>query len=306
MRQRREAVNAVSSPTPVTAASATAGISSLNGSSWRVLVALILDTIQEARARWLFWGLFGLSTLLILFFLFVLKIDLVQGAVSLMDLGPIRTYANIEKFVRMAYMFVAVFLYIWGTFLAVFASSGLIPSVLEPGRIGLLLSKPISRPMLLIGRYIGNLLVVSVNNTYLIGAIWIIIGIKTDIWNTTFLYAIPLTILIFAVLLSVVVFIGVISESAALSVMVAAALMLISAVLAQRKIVVQLLSSEWSRNLWQGLYWVLPKVYDLAKAMHDMILKETAPSLVAPLWTSALFGIVIFLAALVIFQRKDY
>ncbi|MGA7409996.1 MAG: ABC transporter permease subunit [Bryobacteraceae bacterium] len=299
-------MSTVDTRTPVTAASAAAGTSPLNGSSWRVLLALILDTIQEAKARLLFWGLFGLSTLLILFFLFVLKIDVVQGAVSLMDLSPVRTFANIEKFVRTAYWVVAVFLYIWGTFLAVFASSGLIPSVLEPGRIGLLLSKPVSRPMLLIGRYIGNLLVVSVNNTYLIGAIWIIIGIKTDIWNATFLYAIPLTILIFAVLLSVVVFIGVISESAALSVMVVAALMLISAVLAQRRIVVQLLSSEWSRNLWQGLYWVLPKVYDLARAMHDLILKENAPYLIAPLWTSALFGIVVFTAAILIFQRKDY
>lgn len=193
-----------------------------------------------------------------------------------------------------------------GTFLAVFASSGLIPSVLEPGRIGLLLSKPVSRPMLLIGRYVGNLLVVSVNNTYLIGAIWIIIGLKTDIWYRSFLYAIPLTILIYAVLLSVVVFIGVVSESAALSVMVAAALMFISAVLAQRKIAVQLLSSEWSRDLWQGLYWIVPKVYDLAKAMHDLILKEAAPSWAAPLWTSSLFGIVIFAVAILIFQRKDY
>jgi ABC-type transport system involved in multi-copper enzyme maturation permease subunit len=156
------------------------------------------------------------------------------------------------------------------------------------------------------GRYVGNLLVVSVNNIYLIGAIWIIIGVKTNIWYSTFLYAIPLTILIFAVLLSVVVFIGVISESAALSVMVAAALMLISAVLAQRRIVMQLLDSEWSRNLWQGLYWVLPKVYDLARAMHDLILKETPVNWVNPLWTSALFGVVVLTAAIYIFQRKDY
>ena len=299
-------MSTVITPTALTPSSTALAASPLNGSSWQVLMAVIHDTIQEAKARWLFWGLFGLSTFLILFFLFVLKIDLVQGAVSLMDLGPMRRTMNIEKFVRTAYMFVAVFLYIWGTFLAVFASSGLIPSVLEPGRIGLLLSKPVSRPMLLMGRYVGNLLVVSVNNIYLIGAIWIIIGIKTNIWYTTFLYAIPLTILIFAVLLSVVVFVGVISESAALSVMIAAALMLISAVLAQRQIVVQLLSSEWSRNLWQGLYWVLPKVYDLAKAMHDMILKETAADWIDPLWTSALFGIVVLSAAIYIFQRKDY
>jgi ABC-type transport system involved in multi-copper enzyme maturation permease subunit len=156
------------------------------------------------------------------------------------------------------------------------------------------------------GRYAGNLLVVSLNNTYLIGVIWIIIGLKTNIWYATFLYAIPLTILIFAVLLAVVAFIGVLSESAALSVMVSVALMLISALLAQRKIVVQLLDSQWSRNLWQGLYWVLPKVYDLAKVMHDLILKEDPVNWVNPLWTSSLFGIVVLSAAIYIFQRKDY
>jgi hypothetical protein len=55
---------------------APSGNGRLDRSQWRVFVALVLDTVQEARARWLFWGLFGLSTLLILFFLFVLKIDL--------------------------------------------------------------------------------------------------------------------------------------------------------------------------------------------------------------------------------------
>ena len=52
----------------------------------KVLAALIADTFQEARARWLFWGLFGLSTFLIVLFLFVMKIDLVEGAISLMAL----------------------------------------------------------------------------------------------------------------------------------------------------------------------------------------------------------------------------
>ena len=51
---------------------------------------------------------------------------------------------------------------------------------------------------------------------------------------------------------------------------------------------------------------MLPKVYDLAKAMHDLILKETSLDWVDPLWTSALFGIVALSAAILIFQRKDY
>jgi ABC-type transport system involved in multi-copper enzyme maturation permease subunit len=273
----------------------------------RVYGALIADTFQEARARWLFWGLFGLSTLLILIFLFVLRIDLVQGAVSFMGVtSTVRPLYNIRKFVNVSYSWVSTTLYIWGTFLAVFASSGLIPSVLEPGRIALLLSKPMGRTTLLLGRYVGNLLVVLLNHVYLIGSIWIIIGWKTGIWDLRFLLSIPVTVFMFAVLLCVVVLIGVVSESAALSTMVSVALMLISTILAQRTIVVKLLDSEWSRQLWTGLYWFIPKVYDMGNALRQIILLDKDADLMTPVLTSGAFGIVVLTYAIYLFRRKDF
>src|SRR3954465_7361507 len=158
-----------------------------------LLAALISDTFQEARARWLFWGLFGLSSLLIAIFLFVLRIDLVQGAVSLMGIeATARPVYNIQKFVNTSYAWVSIVLYIWGTFLAIFASAGLIPSVLEAGRISLLLSKPLTRTMLLMGRYLGNILIVVINHVYSICSIWLVIGLKTNIWETRFLLSIPI------------------------------------------------------------------------------------------------------------------
>ncbi len=278
----------------------------LSKSRFSVLAALISDTFQEARARWLFWGLFSLSTLLIVIFLFVLKIDLVAGAVSILGIEGTASRVDVRNFVTKSYAFVSVFLYIWGTFLAIFASSGLIPSVLEAGRISLLLSKPITRPMLLLGRYAGNILVVAANHIYLICCVWIIIGLKTGIWESRFLLAIPGSLFIFAVLLTVVVLIGVVSESAALAVMVAVALMLISSILAQRQLVVKLLSSEWSRQLWMALYWIVPKVYDLANAMRQMIVFDREADWWTPVWTSAIFGVVVLWGAVRIFQKRDF
>ena len=273
----------------------------------RVYAALIADTFQEARARWLFWGLFGLSTLLIVIFLFVLKIDLVQGAVSIMGIQSTHhTIYDVRKFVNVSCSWVSTTLYIWGTFLAVFASSGLIPSVLEPGRIALLLSKPLGRTTLLLGRYAGNLLVVLLNHIYLIASIWIIIGWKTGIWESRFLLAIPISVFIFSVLLCVVVLIGVLSESAALSTMVAVALMLISALLAQHNFVVRLLDSEWSRQLWMGLYWFFPKVFDLGNALRQIILLDKDADLLTPILTSSAFGLTVMLAAIYLFRRKDF
>jgi ABC-type transport system involved in multi-copper enzyme maturation permease subunit len=271
-----------------------------------VFGALIIDTFREASARWLFWGLFGLSTLLIAFFLFILKIDVVEGAVSLMGLQQTsHHYWDLARVVRLSYSRVAIFLYIWGTFLAIFASAGLVPSVLEPGRIGLLLSKPVHRTTLLLGRYAGNVLIVSGNIIYLIVSIWIIIGLKTHLWYSEFLLTIPITIFVFAVLLCVVTLIGVAFESAPVAMMVSVALMLISAVLAQKDQVVKLLSSEWSRDLWTALYWVLPKFWDLGRDMMNLISDRQAPWF-TPAWTSALFGLVILAVAVRVFKRRDY
>src|SRR5450755_2499924 len=253
-------------------------------------LALVVDTFREALARKIFWGLFGLSTLMILFFLFLLKIDIVQGALATVTLFGRTVNGNrtqdLDTLVIGTYASIAAFLYTWGMFLAVFASAGLIPSVLEPGRIELLPSKPVSRTHILLGRYAGNVLVVSCNIIYLVLGVWTILGVKTGIWSPMFLISIATTIFIFAVLLSVVILIGVLFESAALSTMVAVALMIMSPILAQTSTMLRLLSSEWSRQVWRTLYYSLPKVYDVGKMTLDAIQSRTFDSYM-PLWTSA-------------------
>src|SRR5258708_7372567 len=157
--------------------------------SFTITIALIRDTFREAFARKIFWGLFGLSTVMILFFLFLLKIDIVEGALATVSIfGRSSGKANnLELLIRGVYGGIAAYLYVWGMVIAVFASSGLIPSVLEPGRIELLLSKPISRTHILLGRYAGNVLVVSCNITYLVLGVWLIFGFKTRILEGGFL-----------------------------------------------------------------------------------------------------------------------
>ncbi len=276
-------------------------------STSRLLLALVADTLQEARARWLFWGLFALSTFLIGLFLFILNIDVVAGARATIEInGSSRSSFDVHKFVVMAYSWVSIGLYVWGTLLAIFASAGLVPVLLEPGRIALLLSKPVSRTTLLVGRFLGNLLIVALNNAYLIVCVWLILGSRTNVWDSRFLLLIPISVFMFAVLLCVVVLIGVVFESAALSVMMAVALMLISSLLAQRDWSMRLLSSQWSRQLWLTLYWILPKVYDLSAAMKQIILYDRDADWFTPVWTSALFGMAVLGSAVYIFRKRDF
>jgi len=273
-------------------------------------LALIRDTFREALARKIFWGLFGLSIVMILFFLFILKIDIVEGGIataSLFGTTPNRRMigVDVDRIVRGVYAGIATFLYTWGMFLAVFASAGLIPSVLEPGRIELLVSKPVSRTHILLGRYAGNLLVVSCNVIFLVLGIWTILGVKTGIWSPMFLISIATTIFIFAVLLAVVVLVGVLFESAALATMVTVAMMIMSPILAQTGLMMRLLSSEWSREIWRTLYYSLPKVYDLGTMTLNAIQSRSFNGFM-PIWTSAVFGAVVLSAALVVFSRRDF
>ncbi len=268
--------------------------------------ALVRDTFREAFARKIFWGLFGISTAMILFFLFLMRIDVVEGAAATYSLfGSNPKDMDLAQIVKGTYAFIAVFLFSFGMFLAVFASAGLIPNLLEPGRIELLLSKPVGRVHLLLGRFVGNLLVVSANTTFLVAGVWVILGVKTGIWIPHFLVTIFASIFLFTVLLTVVVLTGVAFESAALSTMITVALMIMSPILAQEKIVVKLLSSEWSRNLWKLLYYAFPKVHDIGAMMLNIVRERPIESWM-PIWSSALFASVTLSLALYIFQRRDF
>lgn len=275
--------------------------------SLRVSAALVRDTFREALARKVFWGLFGLSTALILFFLFIMRIDVVEGARATVSLfgQPSGKATEVSKLVRQVHAGIASFLYSAAMFLAVFASAGLVPTIFEAGRIELLLSKPVARYHILLGRYLGNLLVVTLNICYLVAGVWLIFGWKTGIWNRSFLNAILTSAFMFAVLLSAIILVSVLSESAALAIMIAFGLMVVSPILAQHEIMVKLLSSEWSRQVWKGLYYALPKVFDVGRMNMDLVMGRPVGSL-APLWSSAAFAVVMLGAGVYSFSKRNF
>src|SRR5207249_9185665 len=159
----------------------------MNSRTIAVTLALVRDTFREAFARKIFWGFFACSTALILFFIFIMRIDVVQGAIATVSLfGNASHSLDVQRLVRQAHGAIAAFLFTAGMFLAVFASAGLIPSVFEPGRIELLLSKPVERYHILLGRYTGNVLVIAANVFYLVLGVWIIFGVKTAVWTPGF------------------------------------------------------------------------------------------------------------------------
>ena len=196
-------------------------------------------------------------------------------------------------------------LYFAGMALSVFASAGLVSAVFEPGRIELLLSKPVSRTHLLLGRYAGNVLVVAANILYLVVGSWVIFGIKTGVWGLGFLISSLCTIFVFSVLLAVIVLVGVIWDSAAVAIMVTFAIMILTPILAQKNTLERLLSSEWSRDVVRVLYYTLPKTSDISIIIRHLILNQPVESWM-PVWSTGLFGIAVLGLGLWRFNKRSF
>lgn len=271
-----------------------------------VLAALIRDTFRESLARKIFWGFAGCSTALMLFLLFVLQIDLVEGSLAAVQLFGHTGTADVEELVDDAFGGIAAFLFTAGLFLAIFAAAGLIPTIFEPGRIELLLSKPVSRTRLLLGKYVGALAVVGLHIAYLVVGVWAILGWKTAVWRWEFLWAGALALVAFGVMLSVVTLVAVWSQSMVLSTMVAYVTLLISALTSQHDQFARLLDHEWQRELIASVHAALPKVFEMGDLARRLVVGREIEGLASPLGTSVAFAAVLLAAGVWLFERKDF
>ena len=88
--------------------------------------ALIQDTFREAFARKIFWGFFGCCTALLLFLLFIMRVDVVQGALATVTLfGRTMPSQDVKSLVKNTQGVIAGVMYFAGIGFAVFASAGL-------------------------------------------------------------------------------------------------------------------------------------------------------------------------------------
>lgn len=272
----------------------------------KTTAAIILDTFREAFARRIFWGFFACCTLLLLFLVFIMRVDVVQGAIATVTIfGRNAPSTDVQRLVHQVQAVIAMIMYFAGMALSCFASAGLVSGVFEQGRIELLLSKPVSRVHLLLGRYAGNVLVVAANIVYLVFGSWIIFGIKTGVWGAGFPLSSLCTIFIFCVLLAVIVLVGVLWDSAAIAIMVSFAIMIVTPILAQKTLIERLLSSEWSRNVERVLYYVLPKTSDISLIIWNMSLNQPVTSWM-PVWSTAIFGAAVLALGLWRFERRSF
>src|SRR6266545_2859370 len=203
----------------------------------RAWAASVEEVFREAAARWTLIAYFALSSLFILVFALAVNLDVVNGALAgaklfgqTVELG--HRSIDIDKVVLGFESGFSGFLYLVGTFLALFATAHLVPRLQEKGTIDLYLSRPVGRVPLLLSRYAGGLLLAGVNLLYLIGAMWLIIVWKTRILHPRFLLSGLVILFTIAALLAFAFLVGVVTSSTGVSLMATYAIFFFAAILA--------------------------------------------------------------------------
>jgi ABC-type transport system involved in multi-copper enzyme maturation permease subunit len=282
-----------------------------------MLAANIEDVFREAAARWTLVAYFVLSSLFILIFALAVNLDIVNGALAGARLfgQSVRMGGEQIDLDRLVIGFesgFSAFLYVVGTFLAIFATAHLTPRLQEKGTIDLYLSRPTGRVRLLASRYAAGMLLAAANVLYLVGSIWVIVAWKTKVFHPRFLLAALVILFAIAVLMAFSFCVGVLTSSTGVSIMATYAIFFFSAIFAGHEKIEAAMAHEWQASIIRGLYWILPKTAELGRAAIALVGGGHVPAAMAgsltalPFTSTAAFGLACFLTASWLFQRKDF
>lgn len=90
-----------------------------------------------------------------------------------------------------------------GIVLGILVTAPILPEMLQPGSLHLLLSKPVSRPLLYLAKFLGGCAFMLMCVGPLLVGVWLILGWRFDLWLGRLFYCIPVYLLLFMVYYSV-------------------------------------------------------------------------------------------------------
>ena len=163
-----------------------------------------------------------------------------------------------------------------GVLLALVWTAGFLPTFLEPSAATVLLSKPVPRWSILVGKYLGVLAFVGFQAVVFVGGTWLALGLRTEVWTPGYLLCIPLLLLHFAIFFSISVFLAACTRSTVACVFGSVLFWLLCWVLnygrhaALAMPELQAFSPAFY-GIVETLYWILPKPADLGMILFDAL-----------------------------------
>ncbi len=187
--------------------------------------ALIKDSFREAIDRKLFWVMLGISLFVALVMVCVgfdekgisFLFGMWRWESSELAMGSSLRTSTLAGILAHG---LADFYLGWvGLVLALIATAGVFPSFMEKGTVEILLSKPMRRWRLFLGKYAGSMVFILMQSVAFIGLTFLVAGVRWNLWLWSYLWFIPLFVILFSYLYCFAVLFGILTRSALTSVL---------------------------------------------------------------------------------------
>lgn len=182
--------------------------------------ALIRDSFREAMDKKLFWIMIGTT---ILVAAAMACVGLSEGQVSLLFGWRVYDVPEFSPTSPGGRAFIGALLtkgigdfYIGfvGIIIALVATCGVIPSLMERGAIDVVVSKPISRSALFLGKYLGSMVFVFIQATIFVVLTLLVAGLRWNYWSWAYLWCIPLIVILYSYIYAFTALFGVMTRNA--------------------------------------------------------------------------------------------
>jgi ABC-type transport system involved in multi-copper enzyme maturation permease subunit len=224
-----------------------------------------------------------------------------------------------------------------GIILVIVATAGFFPAWMERGAIDVVVSKPMARWKLFLGRYLGTMAFILFHAAVFVVLTFLVAGFRWGVWIPGYLLAIPLVVLLFSYLYCVSVLVAVVFRNT-----VAAVLLTLGAWMSFASIQTTddmfAVYPEWQeyKTVYQAVHlarWIVPNTQDIiytakkwsgaagsAELVPDSLQKDpemieradrvemdrTAISPAYTIGSSLLFEAVLVMIAMWKFSRRDF
>ncbi len=281
-------------------------------------LAIIEATIREGIARKTILGMFIVSTVAIIIAALLFQMDVVQHGL----LSPATSHMQAHNgrasappaamlgitFLDIVWISISATLLFICVFLGVFVTAGFITSLMEKGSIDLLLSKPVSRWVYIAGRYVGAVVIIFAEVTYLIFGLWLVAGLSLGSWSGGFLGSIITITLAFAGVYSLVTLFGVLTRSSWFAIIIGLALYIFAAlVIPVGQWIDTLINGEPSKGVLTtvatGLHYIVPS-QEMGKALSSQIVGKSMDF--TPLILTAGLSVAYIAISCFAFSKKEF
>ncbi len=267
--------------------------------------AIIFDTLRQTVAKGTLLAYLGLSLLTILVLSVAFGSTTVDGVTVYTFFGQEISTQGLVQFLTRVQTDLVSAGYAGMLILGVFATAGVLPDIMQRGTIDLYLSKPVGRPFILLGRYLGGLAAIVLNIAVAVFGLWIMFGLKTGIWNGAFLYSAVTLSFSYAVVFCYIMLLALVVRSSGFVITISFFYMfIVDGILAQRQAIHQMWHNDAVKVILDILYYALPQLTDLQ--LNTVRLVSGSSMSPFPFYYSAASGMAALILALILFNRKDF